>query len=248
MAKVRYPLRSGDVRGKFGRLAIFTRGGYARRIFIPRDTKTIAQLAVREAFKEYVMAGLTKEQADLLYAAIAHLHDDRYSLLNHGHDHGELGGLGDDDHTQYHNNARGDARYSQLGHDHSYASVYAAHAGNAVVPAGATLYLVPFVYGLVAFNGAIGYPFNGIARYMYFRVGGTQPGTGSLTCTLFKNGVATAKVATVPANGVSGDYANIVDDVSLVAGDRVGWTLQNNAGADSIVVGNVTMGIVSDTF
>ena len=26
-------------------------------------------------------------------------------------DHGELNGLGDDDHTQYHNNARGDARY-----------------------------------------------------------------------------------------------------------------------------------------
>ena len=26
-------------------------------------------------------------------------------------DHGELSGLGDDDHPQYHNNARGDARY-----------------------------------------------------------------------------------------------------------------------------------------
>ncbi len=26
-------------------------------------------------------------------------------------DHGLLAGLGDDDHTQYHNNARGDARY-----------------------------------------------------------------------------------------------------------------------------------------
>lgn len=33
-------------------------------------------------------------------------------------DHGELQGLSDDDHTQYHNDTRGDARYSQLGHDH----------------------------------------------------------------------------------------------------------------------------------
>ena len=28
-------------------------------------------------------------------------------------DHGALTGLGDDDHTQYHNNTRGDARYTQ---------------------------------------------------------------------------------------------------------------------------------------
>lgn len=33
-------------------------------------------------------------------------------------DHGALTGLGDDDHTQYHNDARGDARYSLLGHTH----------------------------------------------------------------------------------------------------------------------------------
>lgn len=34
-------------------------------------------------------------------------------------DHGSLSGLGDDDHTQYHNNARGDARYSLLAHTHT---------------------------------------------------------------------------------------------------------------------------------
>ena len=33
-------------------------------------------------------------------------------------DHGGLTGLGDDDHTQYLNQTRGDARYSQLGHTH----------------------------------------------------------------------------------------------------------------------------------
>src|SRR3712207_2503643 len=38
-------------------------------------------------------------------------------------DHGALTGLGDDDHPQYHNNARGDARYSQLGHGHAKSDI-----------------------------------------------------------------------------------------------------------------------------
>jgi hypothetical protein len=38
-------------------------------------------------------------------------------------DHGALTGLADDDHTQYHNNARGDARYSLLGHTHSSTAI-----------------------------------------------------------------------------------------------------------------------------
>jgi hypothetical protein len=86
MPKVKYPLFSGDVRGQFGKSIIFTRGGVARKYFKPRDPKSAAQLAVREAFKEFVVAGLTQEQADLLYAAIGHLHDDRYSQLGHDHD------------------------------------------------------------------------------------------------------------------------------------------------------------------
>lgn len=38
-------------------------------------------------------------------------------------DHGALTGLADDDHPQYYNQARGDARYSQLGHTHAVADV-----------------------------------------------------------------------------------------------------------------------------
>jgi len=38
-------------------------------------------------------------------------------------DHGALTGLADDDHTQYLNNTRGDARYSQLGHGHIISDV-----------------------------------------------------------------------------------------------------------------------------
>lgn len=45
-----------------------------------------------------------------------------------GGDHGTLAGLADDDHPQYHNDARGDARYDPLG---EAAAAVAAHAGAA---------------------------------------------------------------------------------------------------------------------
>ena len=50
-------------------------------------------------------------------------------------DHGALTGLADDDHTQYHTDARGDARYSALGHDHDadYAALSHTHVAADVV-------------------------------------------------------------------------------------------------------------------
>jgi hypothetical protein len=47
-------------------------------------------------------------------------------------DHGALTGLNDDDHTQYHTDARGDARYSLLGHAHSGTYDPAGTASSAV--------------------------------------------------------------------------------------------------------------------
>lgn len=38
-------------------------------------------------------------------------------------DHGALSGLADDDHAQYYNQSRGDARYSQLGHTHATSDI-----------------------------------------------------------------------------------------------------------------------------
>lgn len=54
-------------------------------------------------------------------------------------DHGALTGLADDDHAQYHTDARGDARYPQLAHNHAGAyepaGVVATHAAGAGVHA-----------------------------------------------------------------------------------------------------------------
>lgn len=132
MPKVRGPLLSLKARGTFGKAIIYTRAGDARVYFKPRNPNSPAQQAQRQWFLEQYMAGLTQEQADLLYAAIAHLHDEIYSPLGHGHDHGVLSGLNDDDHTQYYNQARGDARYSLLGHGHAgaYATISHQHAAD----------------------------------------------------------------------------------------------------------------------
>jgi hypothetical protein len=48
------------------------------------------------------------------WASLAYYHDP--VLVT---DHGGLTGLSDDDHSQYHNDTRGDARYSLLAHDHA---------------------------------------------------------------------------------------------------------------------------------
>ena len=124
MAKVKCPLLSGDARGRIGNNLIFRRGGVVSKYFKPRNPNSALQRAQRLYFKEHFVASLTQDQADLLYAAITHLHDDRYSLLSHLHDarylqsvpqqdHGGLAGLADDDHSQYLTSGRGDARYLQ---------------------------------------------------------------------------------------------------------------------------------------
>jgi hypothetical protein len=114
MAKVKFPLMSGDASGKFSNRMIFRRGGVVTRWFRPRNPNTEAQRAVREAFKEFSMPGLTQEQADLLYSAITHLHDERYLQSVPQQDHGGLAGLGDDDHLHYYNQSRGDERYLKI--------------------------------------------------------------------------------------------------------------------------------------
>ena len=52
--------------------------------------------------------------------------DDGWETISSGGgytDHGVLTGLADDDHSQYHTDARGDARYSQLGHTHTESDI-----------------------------------------------------------------------------------------------------------------------------
>jgi hypothetical protein len=68
--------------------------------------------------------------------------DDGWEAISGGSgftDHGVLLGLGDDDHPQYHNDARGDARYSLLGHDHTVSEVTDFDPGDYLPLVGGTL-------------------------------------------------------------------------------------------------------------
>lgn len=62
-------------------------------------------------------------------------------------DHGALTGLGDDDHTHYHNNARGDARYSSLGHTHTTLATLDITTLRIAIGDGRFIRLVPVVVG-----------------------------------------------------------------------------------------------------
>lgn len=55
-------------------------------------------------------------------------------------DHGDLTGLGDDDHTQYYNTARGDARWAQLSHTHSYMPLSGGNFTGAITVSGSTVW------------------------------------------------------------------------------------------------------------
>lgn len=114
MPKVTGPLFSLKARGQLGKALIFKRGGIVVNYFKPRNPNSAAQQAQREIFKELYTMGLTQEQADLLYAAILHEHDDLYSALGHLHDERYAQLAASDPFTQYLNQTRGDARYAQL--------------------------------------------------------------------------------------------------------------------------------------
>lgn len=81
MAKVTEPLLSVEASGRVGKQMIFRKGGIVTRYFKPKNPRTIAQQNHRIAFRNYYMASLTQAQADLLYAAIVHDHNDLYVPL-----------------------------------------------------------------------------------------------------------------------------------------------------------------------
>jgi hypothetical protein len=152
MAKVSYPLQSGDVQGRFGRNWIHKKGGIVTRYFVPRDPRTIKQLAARDAFREMVMSGLTQAEADLLYAAIAHLHEEDYSGLEH--DHNWLYSLLSHLH---------DSNYAALAHDHNslYSDLSHLHDSVYVPLVALKRVLLPLgVYGAISPIASDAYPYS----------------------------------------------------------------------------------------
>ena len=248
MAKVKWPLFSGDASGAFGKKMIFRRGGVVSKMFWPRNPRSALQQAQRQAFKEFSLAGLTQEQADLLYAAILHLHEEDYAALVHAHDHGALGGLGDDDHPQYLTQTEAGSlysvlshlhasSYSALGHEHSFGMVLPASGLNGTIVAGGTMYLPFFYYGLntIAYGSKV--PGAGVVKNLRITISTSQPSSGSLVITLLKESAPTNVVATIPLSSALGEYTDLTHSVVVAGGDRMVLKCVNNAGAISAQIG-----------
>ncbi len=79
-----------------------------------RIPNTNSPSEVRQAFQRLTNSLSNVDISDDTNLAVVSpivLTDDTLSLNQGAVDHGSIGGLSDDDHTQYHNDARGDARY-----------------------------------------------------------------------------------------------------------------------------------------
>lgn len=200
------------------------------------------------------MSWLTKAAADLLYATLEHLHDERYSLIDHGHDHGALSGLSDDDHLQYLTQLRGNALYSLLshvhagiyspaGHVHTTHQVLIANGLYATVGAGLTRYLC---IGSAAMQTNIPFfivPFAGTVRNLYIWTQTAQPASGNLLIRLVKNNAAILLSKTIIGGSQAGKFSDLVNSYAIAAGDDLTIQLQNSASGASAQIIQVSFEI-----
>jgi len=81
--------------------------------------------------------------------------------------------------------------------------------------------------------GKYSIPLSGTFSNMYVETNGAQPASGSLTCTLFLNGVATSLSVVIPASAPTGVYSDLTDSVSVGTADLVAYHCVNAATATS---------------
>jgi len=77
---------------------------------------------------------------------------------------------------------------------------------------------------------------DGIFRWAIARISTTQPGTGSLVFTWRKNGVDTSIIITIAASSTAGNFTDMTNSFSVVAGDVVGVKIVNNATSVSAAI------------
>ena len=70
---------------------------------------------------------------------------------------------------------------------------------------------------------------NGTLTRLYVMTSTAQPATGSLVCTVRKNSVDQALTITIAAGSAAGVFSDLVNSVSVVAGDQMGIKFVNNA-------------------
>jgi hypothetical protein len=69
----------------------------------------------------------------------------------------------------------------------------------------------------------------GTLTKLYVQTSTAQPASGSLVCTVRKNSVDQALTLTIAAGSAAGVFTDLVNSVSVAAGDLLGMKFQNNA-------------------
>ncbi len=111
----------------------------------------------------------------------------------------------------------------------TYAEMFHAHGLQQTIAASTTNWTCPGVSGVLAAENAMVIPKGGTLRNLTIRMGGTQPASGSLVCTLRVNGADTALVVTIAAGSGAGNYQDTTHTVALSDLDRIGFKIVNNA-------------------
>ena len=79
---------------------------------------------------------------------------------------------------------------------------------------------------------------SGTLSRLYIMTNTAQPATGSLICTLRKNSVDQVMTITIAAGSAAGVFTDLVNSISVVAGDLIGMKFQNNATTVSAAILN----------
>jgi hypothetical protein len=69
----------------------------------------------------------------------------------------------------------------------------------------------------------------GTLTRLFIQTSSAQPATGSLVCTVRKNSVDQALTLTIAAGSAAGVFTDLINSVSVAAGDFMGMKFQNNA-------------------
>jgi hypothetical protein len=148
-------------------------------------------------------------------------------------DHGLLTGLADDDHPQYHNNTRGDARYSQLGHTHTISNVTGLQAALDGKATSSHTHAIANVTGLqTALDGKEAAQ---TAASQAEAEAGTQTAIRSFSPLRIKQAILALSPGGPPgADGVDGASAYEIAVANGFVGDEATWlaSLVGPAGAD----------------
>lgn len=122
-----------------------------------------------------------------------------------------------------------------------YTDVVGTFTGGATVIPTGTYSTCPWKDTLNNIGNNLPWPEGGLLTDLFVRTSTSQPASGSLVITLFVNDVATSLKVTIAAGSANGSFSDTSNQVSIVAGDLIRWTVQNNATATSAAITGILM-------